>query len=189
MFVNGHDPVKREFGCCPNPRQNRLDVKRVLAILLAAATLLVGGCDSDDDSGTAIATIPGGADPAEVKVIDDWAKALTAGDIDRAASYFAIPSLTQNAGPKLEIADLGDARLFNSSLPCGAVLVEARPKDRFVIATFRLTERPGPGTCGSGEGHEAMTAFEIDDDGKIRQWIRVVASPGAGGSNAPGTSI
>jgi hypothetical protein len=34
-----------------------------------------------------------------------------------------------------------------------------------------------------------MTAFEIDDDGKIRQWIRVVASPGAGGSNAPGTSI
>jgi hypothetical protein len=159
------------------------------AALLALAMVMVGGCDSGDDSGTAIAPVPGGADPADVQVIDDWAKALTDGDIDRAASYFAIPSLTQNAGPKLEIADANDARAFNASLPCGAELVEARPKNQFVIATFRLTERPGPGTCGSGKGHEAMTAFEIDDDGKIRQWIRVVEPPGTNGPSAPGTSI
>jgi hypothetical protein len=164
-------------------------VRRSSAFLLLAVALLAGGCDSGDDSPTAIATVPGGADPAKVKVIDDWAKALTAGDIDRAASYFAIPSLTQNAGPKLEIGDANEARVFNASLPCGAVLIEARPRDRFVISTFRLTERPGPGTCGGGEGHKAMTAFEIDDDGKIRQWIRVVAPPGAGGPSAPGTSI
>jgi hypothetical protein len=161
---------------------------RFAALLALAVALLVAGCNSGDDSGTAIATVPGGASPAKVKVIDEWATALTAGDIDRAASYFAIPSLTQNAGPKLEIADANDARAFNSSLPCGAELVAARPKDQFVIATFRLTERPGPGTCGSGKGHEAMTAFEIDDDGKIRQWIRVV-EPRTGGPSAPGTSI
>jgi hypothetical protein len=169
-------------------KPSRAAVEALSVILLVGAALLAAGCDSGDDSGTAIGTVPGGADPAKVKVIDDWAKALTAGDIDRAASYFAIPSLIQNAGPKLEIGDANDARVFNASLPCGAVLIEARPKDRFVVATFRLTERPGAGTCGGGEGHEAMTAFEIDDDGKIRQWIRVVESPGTGGPNAPGTS-
>ncbi|MFL5871303.1 MAG: hypothetical protein ACJ75R_09490 [Solirubrobacterales bacterium] len=165
------------------------DVKRVAATLLAVVVLLAAGCDSGDDTGSSTTTIPGGADPAKVVVIDDWAKALTAGDIDRAASYFAIPSLTQNAGPKYEIADEGQARSFNASLPCGAILVEAHPSDRFVIATFRLTERPGPGTCGDGVGHKALTAFEINDDGKISQWLRVVASPGQSGPNAPGTSI
>jgi hypothetical protein len=159
-------------------------MKRISAAMLAAA-LLASGCGGSDSS---TSTIPGGADPAQVQVIDDWAKALTAGDVDRAASYFAIPSVTQNAGAKIQISDLNAARAFNSSLPCGAVLVEARPSDQFVIATFRLTERPGPGTCGDGVGHKALTAFEIDADGKIKQWLRVVESPQPQGPSAPGTS-
>ncbi len=59
-----------------------------------------------------------------------------------------------------------------------------------MIATFRLTERPGPGTCGSRRRATArQTAFEIDPDGKIRQWRRVVTEgDGAGGPSAPSTS-
>jgi hypothetical protein len=41
-----------------------------------------------------------------------------------------------------------------------------------VTATFRLTERPGPGSCGEGTGELAQTAFEIED-GKIAEWRRV----------------
>ena len=43
----------------------------------------------------------------------------------------------------------------------------------FVVATFLLTERPGAGSCGSGVGGTAQTAFEISN-GKIVQWRRVV---------------
>ena len=33
--------------------------------------------------------------------------------------------------------------------------------DRFTIATFKLTERPGPGECGNGVGETAKTAFVV----------------------------
>jgi hypothetical protein len=42
----------------------------------------------------------------------------------------------------------------------------------FFIATFRLTERPGPGECGSGTGETARTAFRVRDD-HITDWLRV----------------
>jgi hypothetical protein len=163
-------------------------MKRLLASLVAVA-LLSPACGGDDDPAPATTEIPGGADPAAVTVIDDWARALTEGDIDGAADHFAVPSVVQNAGPAIELADADDARSFNASLPCGAKLIEARPQAEFVIATFRLTERPGSGTCGSGVGHRASTAFEIDPDGKITQWRRVVTEEdGPGGPSAPSTS-
>jgi hypothetical protein len=157
------------------------------AIALAVA-LLASACGGDDAETTAN-EIPGGADPASVEVIDNWARALAEGDIDGAAEYFAIPSVVQNAGPAIEITDADDARAFNASLPCGAELIFARPQDNLVVATFRLTERPGPGTCGSGVGHRASTAFGIDADGKIAEWRRVVTEGGdTGGPSAPSTS-
>jgi hypothetical protein len=145
----------------------------VLAFLLLT-TLSLSACGGSSEDETA--AVPGGADPADVEVIDRWAKALTAGDIDAAAELFAIPSVAQN-GPAFEISDLGDAKLFNASLPCGAILVGARPEGELTVATFELTERPGAGECGEGTGGEASTAFAIVD-GEITEWRRVAAEDG-----------
>jgi hypothetical protein len=162
------------------PRQNHT-MKPCLP-LVVAATITMAGCGGDDQTTT---TIPGAADPDAVAVIDDWAQTLNEGDVDGAAEFFAIPSVAVN-GLALRINDIADARRFNSSLPCGASLEEAVPDGELIIATFVLTERPGPGTCGSGTGAEATTAFRIED-GKIVEWRRV-ASAGDDARPAPSSS-
>ena len=140
-------------------------------------------CGGSDDG----PAVPGGADPAAVEVIDRWARELTAGDIEAAAGEFAIPSVAQNVRI-YAIESRDDAKLFNASLPCGAELVEARPEGELIVATFELTERPGPGTCGGGAGNEAATAFRIVD-GKIAEWRRVVPDDEEpGGVPAPSSS-
>jgi hypothetical protein len=123
-----------------------------------------------------VTTVPGGASQADVNVIAGWAQALAGGDVDAAAAYFALPSVAENGPILVRIHDLAQARAFNESLPCGAKLIHAGSVGRFTTATFRLTERPGPGTCGPGTGATAQTSFVIRD-GKIVQWRRV----GAGG--------
>jgi hypothetical protein len=115
-------------------------------------------------------------------VIDAWVTALRHGDVDAAARYFAIPSVAENGPILLRIHSLDDARRFNQSLPCGARLVRAETQGEFTTATFRLTERPGPGTCGPGTGGTAKTSFVIHA-GKIAEWRRVGA--GGGGRSAP----
>ncbi|MGH2987799.1 MAG: nuclear transport factor 2 family protein [Solirubrobacterales bacterium] len=154
----------------------------LLGCLLCVLALgACGGGDGSEDDGQ----VPGGADPAEAQVIDDWARTLSEGDVDGAARYFAIPSVAENGPTLIRIRDLDDARLFNATLPCGAELVRAESEGDFVVATFRLTERPGPGTCGDGAGGAAQTAFVIED-GRIAEWRRV----GIGGDEqAPSRSI
>lgn len=120
-------------------------------------------------------SVPGGADPEDVAVIQGWADALDSGNIDAAAEYFALPSVVQN-GPTVEIETADDARAFNESLPCGAELVRAVSHADYVIATFRLTERAGPGNCGAGAGGHAATAFQIRD-GMITEWRRTPIPP------------
>lgn len=149
------------------------------------AALALAACGGGDDESTA--AVPGGADPAAVEVIDNWAHTLSKGDVDGAADYFAIPSVAQN-GPTVKIDNLADAKLFNASLPCGALLVEATSDGEFTIATFRLTERPGAGVCNAAAEAEAQTAFKIAD-GEIVEWRRVL--PGGedgGGPTAPQSS-
>jgi hypothetical protein len=192
MFVNGGGCVKGDFATVriptmrPARRSRARPPLRPLGSLaaLVAVTLLESGCGGDDSSSTTT-EIPGGADPEAVRVIDEWAKTLSEGDIKGAAEFFAVPSVATN-GPTFEIESPEDARAFNAALPCGARLVEAHPRGEFVIAVFRLTERPGPGTCGPGVGQKAATAFVISSVGKITEWHRV-ASEG-GGIRAPGTS-
>lgn len=162
---------------------------RFAAATLVAATLLaLPGCGGDgDDSDQAVGPdgspaeipddadpgeVPGNADPADVRVIDAWVSALAGGDVDAAAHYFAIPSIAENGPLLVRIESLETARQFNRSLPCGAELIGAETAGDFTTATFRLTERPGPGTCGSGTGETAATAFVIED-GKIVEWRRV----------------
>jgi hypothetical protein len=151
---------------------------QVLAIALVLAAALAS-CGVDGEV-TVTATpeeatpadVTGDADQADVEVIDRWARALASGDVDGAAEFFAIPSVAQN-GLLYPIEDIDDARTFNASLPCGAELVEARSRGKYVFATFRLVERPGAGACGEGTGETATTAFVIVD-GRIAEWRRVI---------------
>jgi limonene-1,2-epoxide hydrolase len=156
---------------------------RALAIGLAGAVLALAACGGSASPARSV-EVPGNADPADVAVIESWVDTLRRGDVAKAAAYFAIPSVVQNGGPPLRIGDRHSALLFNESLPCGARLVRAVRHYSFTIASFRLTERPGPGRCGTGTGELAAVAFRLRD-GKIVEWRRVAT----GGAPAPGTAL
>ncbi|ADB50414.1 hypothetical protein [Conexibacter woesei] len=132
-------------------------------------------------------TAPGGSgggdvDPAAVAVIRDWADTLRRGDVREAARRFALPTAVANGTRPLTLTTRAQVEAFNRSLPCGAVLLETAAGGRgLIVATFRLTERPGPGSCGSGTGRTAQAAFVVED-GLITHWLRVQDLP-----DAPGT--
>lgn len=152
---------------------------RILLTLAAAALVSLGtaACGSDEsgdsgdtDAGSSGAEIPGGADAEAVEVIDDWSRTLREGDVEGAAEYFGVPSVVQNGTPPIELRTREQVVAFNRALPCGAELLEATQEERFILATFELTERPGGG-CGAGVGEEARTAFVILE-GEIVEWRR-----------------
>ncbi len=72
------------------------------ATLLAAFIACFSACGGDDGDGSTQgsseneATVEGDAPAADVEVIEAWSDALREGDIDGAADYFAIPSVTEN---------------------------------------------------------------------------------------------
>ena len=138
-----------------------------------------GGDDAAEPAEPAV-EVPGDADPADVAVIADWSETLAAGDVEAAAEFFKLPSIAEN-GVLFAIEDAEDAQRFNAALPCGARLIRAESEGDFTTATFRLLERPGPGTCGAGTGETAQTTFVIED-GRIAEWRRVAL----GGQEAPG---
>jgi hypothetical protein len=112
-------------------------------------------------------------DPADVRIVRAWADTLRHGRVRAAARYFAIPSLVSNGTPPIKLETRAEAEFFNETLPCGARLIDTEPAPHgFFIATFRLTERPGPGECGSGTGETARTAFRVRD-ALITDWLRV----------------
>ena len=148
-------------------------------IVAVAALLALAGCGEDVPTITIEEGVPGNADQKSVRVIEDWAGALADGKVEKAASYFAIPSVVANGSSPVRIRDRSDAETFNESLPCGAELVEAEGHAGFILATFELKERPGPGRCGTGTGETAGTAFRIEG-GEIAEWRRIPV-PGEGG--------
>jgi hypothetical protein len=137
----------------------------LLAALAIGGVLTCSGCGSATD----------------VDVIRNWARALTAGDVGKAASYFSLPAVVQNGTPPVRITTRAQAREFNRLLPCGAQLLEDARHGAYIYATFRLTNRVG-GNCGAGIGASAATAFLIRD-GKIAEWRRL-PNPG-GGQQSP----
>jgi hypothetical protein len=71
-----------------------------------------------------------------------------------------------------------EAEAANASLPCGAKVISADQRGRYVNVLFRLTNRTGPGGgCGSGVGQTARTNFVIAG-GLIQEWIRAPDEPG-----------
>jgi hypothetical protein len=143
---------------------------RAISAVVALSVVAFSGCGSSDDEST---TIPGEADADAVQVIKGWADDLRSGDVPAASERFAIPTVVQNGTPALRLTDRRQVEAFNQSLPCGAKLTDAVSSGKYTIATFELTERPGPGECGGGVGDTAKTAFVIHD-GKITEWRRVV---------------
>jgi hypothetical protein len=109
----------------------------------------------------------------DVAVIRGWADALRHGHLERAVRYFALPSVVSNGTAPIRLTSRDDVRFFNRTLLCGAKVLRVEDTGAYLVARFRLTERPGPGRCGAGVGGEASTAFLIRRR-HIVQWRRVV---------------
>ena len=134
----------------------------LVVALTIAGMLACAGCGSSGSQ-------------SDADVIRGWAEALTAGNLDRAAAYFALPALIANGTPPIRITRRAQARDFNELLPCGARVLATARHGAYTFATFRLTDRVG-GDCGSGIGALAATAFLIRD-GRIVEW-RMLPAPG-----------
>jgi hypothetical protein len=146
----------------------------VLVLVALGASSCGGGADSNGKKRADGAR--SGAERAGVKVIRRWADTLRAGDVAGASRFFSIPSVVSNGTPPMVLRSRSEVRAFNAALPCGARLLRTSSVGPVTTAVFRLTERPGPGRCGSGTGQTARTTF-IVIDGKIREWRRVADRP------------
>jgi len=93
-----------------------------------------------------------------------------------ATRLFGLPVIVENGTPPQVLSTRAAVRAFNESLPCGARLLSTRRRDRYTVATFRLTDRPG-GACGTGAGGTAATAFRLRR-GRIVEWLRVPLGAG-----------
>ena len=142
---------------------------RPIAALAALTVAAFAGCGSSSDE----SSTPDDADADAVRVIRSWADELRSGDVEAASERFAIPTVVQNGTAPLQLTDRRQVQAFNQSLPCGAKLTDTVSSGKYTIATFELTERPGPGECDGGVGDTAKTAFVIRE-GRITEWRRVV---------------
>ncbi len=111
------------------------------------------------------------ASPAARRVIDAWLRELRAGHLARAARYFAVPSIFQNATPVLHLDSSREVRAVVSSFPCGAVATSYAGAGRYTLVRFRLTERAG-GDCHGAAGHTTGGAIRVSG-GRIREWYRL----------------
>jgi hypothetical protein len=118
------------------------------------------------------------ATPESVAVINGWADSLRAGHVKKAATYFSLPLIVQNAGPAVRLTTRNEVLSFNRTLPCGAHVVKTVAGERYTVATFVLTERPGSAGCGA-TGELAATAFLLRH-GRISEWRRVLVPPPLG---------
>ena len=108
-------------------------------------------------------------------VLAGWAAALRRGDPDRAARYFAVPALVAQS-MTVQLQTREQVRKFNDELPCGAKLLEVQHDGRYVVGTFRLTQRAGH-TC-TAAGELARVAFVIRGH-RFTEWRQVPDTPGA----------
>ena len=166
-------------------------------LLLSLVVLVVAGCGGGGSHTTTAArkTTPSYSPPkrdysnyyppgthkpsaAVARVITGWADQLRAGHVRRAAAFFGVPALVENASPLLKLRSQREVLAWNRELPCGAHVVKIIAGELYVVATFVLTERPGSPGCGA-TGKLAATAF-IVDHGKIIEWRRVLVPPPLG---------
>lgn len=172
--------------------------RRIPFALLAALGVAALGCGSDPEARFGLTTPPAERGGVALKatptpsakrqhkptqreaerlrpVIAGWANALRHGDVARAAGYFALPAIVQQTD-KLQLATREDARTFNAALPCGARLLDVQHDGRFIVGTFRLTDRPGQSCQTSGA--LVRVAFVILDR-HFTEWRQLPDTPGA----------
>jgi hypothetical protein len=172
-------------------------MRPTLSLACAGCALALAACGGGGDDDRLDLTTPGAqqqrerpagsderpAEPArkvdrgDVRVVRRWADALRRGDVRAAARYFALPSVVSNGTAPIKLDSRADVRFFNRTLPCGAKLIGTETAvNGFFFATFRLTERPGRGSCGAGTGQTARTAFRVRNH-LITDWLRVPDAP------------
>ena len=108
-------------------------------------------------------------------VLEGWAQAVREGDPDRAARYFAVPAIVSQS-MAVELQTREQVRKFNDELPCGARLLEVQHDGRYVVGTFRLTERVGRACTTAGQ--LVRVAFVIRQR-HFTEWRQVPDRPGA----------
>jgi len=150
-------------------------VSRPLPVALAVS-ILISGCGGGSAKPPKARTPRPPAPAGDVSVIRRWADTLRAGDVAGATRLFGLPAIVENGTPPQVLTTRTAVRAFNESLPCGARLLSTRRRDRYTVATFRLTDRRG-GACGAGVGDKAATAFRLRG-GRIVEWLRVPIGAG-----------
>jgi hypothetical protein len=108
-------------------------------------------------------------------VLEGWAAAVRAGDPHRAARFFAIPAIVAQS-MTVELQTREQVVKFNDELPCGARLLEVQHEGRYVVGTFRLTERAGRPCATTGQ--LVRVAFVIRSR-HFTEWRQVPDRPGA----------
>ena len=121
----------------------------------------------------------------EVAAIRGWADALRGGDVEKAAGYWALPVDREPTAARLELRTRAAVRFFNETLPCGAKLESTERESGFVVATFRLTERPGEGRVR--HRHRQPRADRVPDPPRQDQAVAARPDPEPA-SEAPGGS-
>ena len=108
-------------------------------------------------------------------VLEGWAQAVREGNPDRAARYFAVPAIVAQS-MTVELQTREQVRKFNDDLPCCAKLLEVQHDGRYVVGTFRLTDRAGRSCTTAGQ--LVRVAFVIRGR-HFTEWRQVPDHPGA----------
>lgn len=120
--------------------------------------------------------IPSQADAERLRpVIAAWAAAVRRSDPEAAARFFNLPAIVSQGQPR-ELTTAEEVLAFNAALPCGAELTDVQHNGRYVVGTFRLTERPGS-SCDA-PGALVRVAFVIRGR-RFTEWYQVPDTPGA----------
>lgn len=150
-------------------------VRRLSLVALLISGVALAGCTGGARLRHGRRAASGQSGGEAPRVIRAWSDALRRGQVDRAVSFFAVPSVFENGQGPVVLRTRAQVRAL-TALPCGAKLLSTRVVGRYTVGRFRLTERPG-GSCGSGAGQTASTAFVVRG-GKIREWRRVADTSG-----------
>lgn len=125
------------------------------------------------------------ADPADVRVLERWLRAIRQGRIASAARLFAPDAKVQNGTPVLTLKTAQDREAWTAALPCGARIASVSAARGYLVVDYELTQRAGA-DCASGAGSPARGAVKVVG-GKIAEWYRLEdprSADGGGGVQA-----
>ena len=108
-------------------------------------------------------------------VLAAWAAAVRRGDAAGAARYFALPAIvSQDMAVQLQTRE--QVRRFNAELPCGEQLLGVHPSGRYIVGTFRLTDRPRQPCNDVGRLSRVAFVFRAR---RFTEWRQVPDRPNA----------